>query len=169
MFVKRYCDNCEKTYDFEIKSPKDLDVLFCPVCGSHVGKESRDPAPRREAEKTEAKIGGFFATLLRISYLFFFVMSAIGIVAFFIKLYPVLYVVSAVVLVVYLIMLFSGITNFKLGIILVPIGGVVGFLITKSIPGICLGMMIVFCVRHLIRDMIYTLVWKLINKASNIK
>lgn len=169
MVVKRYCTNCEKTYDFEIKSPKDLEVLFCPVCGAHIDKESRDPGPKREAEKTEAQIGGVFATLMRIAYLFFFVLSGIGIIAFFLKLYTLLYVISAIVIVVYLIMLFSGTTNFKLGIIFVPIGGAIGFFITKSIPGICLGMMIVFCVRHLIRDMIYTLVWKLINKASNIK
>lgn len=169
MVVKRYCTNCEKTQNFEIKSPNDLNMLFCPECGAHVEKESRDPGPKREAEKAEAQIGGVFATIMRIAYLFFFVMSTIGIVAFFLKLYTVLYVVTAIVLVIYLLQLFTGTSNFKLGILLVPIGGVVGFLITKSIPGVCGGMMIVFCVRHLVRDMIYKLIFKLINKASNVK
>ena len=169
MVVKRYCTNCEKNYDFEIKSPNDLNVLFCPVCGAHVDKESRNPGPKREAEMAEAQIGGFFATVMRIMYLFFFVMSAVGIAAFFLKLYTVLYVVSAIVLVIYLIQIFTGTSNFKLGLLLVPLGGVIAFLITRSIPGIFLGMMIVFFLRHLIRDMIYRLIFKLINKASNIK
>lgn len=168
MFVKRYCTVCEKTYDFEIKSPDGLNRLVCPVCESQVGKESRDPRPKIEAERTEAKIGGVFARILRIAYLFFFVLSVVGIVAFFLKLYAVLYAVTAVVLVVYLIQLITGTTNFKLGVVLVPIGAVVSFLITRSIPGACLGVMIVFCLRHLIRDMIYRLILKLIGKASNL-
>lgn len=169
MIVKRYCTNCEKTQDFEIKSPNDLNLLFCPQCGAHVEKESRDPKPKRDAERTEAQIGGAFATIMRIAYLFFFVMSTIGIVAFFLKLYTLLYVVSAIVIAIYLLQLFTGTSNFKLGILLVPIGGAIGFFITKSIPGVCVGMMMVFCARHLIRDMIYRLIFKLINKASNTK
>lgn len=166
MFVKRYCTLCEKNYDFEIKKPDDLNMLFCPVCGAHVGKESRDPKPKMDAAKTETQIGKTIYTIMRIVYLFIFVMSVIGIVAFAFRLYTVLYVVTGIALVVYLIQIFTGYSSFKLGLILVPLGGVFGFLITKNVAGACLGMMAVFCIRFIIRDLLYKMLFKLIGRAN---
>ena len=46
------------------------------------------------------------------------------------------------------------------------IGAVVGYYYFKSIEGACLGVHIVFLIRHLIRDIFFTLLFKFIKMIS---
>ena len=43
--MKRYCEKCQKEFEFNINSMKDLDNLVCPDCGEKMeGWDAEDLA-----------------------------------------------------------------------------------------------------------------------------
>ena len=84
--MNRYCVNCQKEYDFKIKSMEDLDNLVCPVCGARIDKNSRKPAETGKNGKTaEGTIGNVVGGYFTIKYYFHFILAVIGLVAFFLS------------------------------------------------------------------------------------
>lgn len=164
--MKRYCPNCNTTYGFEIKRADDLNHLVCPECKQPIDKNSRPPIEGKSTDEVTTEIGNFIGFCLRFSYLFYFVLSAVGIVAFIFKWFPVLYVVTGTQLLVYIFLMIIGVRNFKWGLLLIPVGAIIGFIIFRSIAGICLGICIVYFVRHLIRDMFLRLIFKMVDFAN---
>lgn len=164
--MKRYCPHCKVEYDFKIKTISDLDTLVCPECKNPIDKNSRAPIKGKSTDDRSADIGKFIGFCLRFSYLFYFTLSVIGIVAFLFRLNTALYIVSGISLAVYIILMFIGVRNFKLGLVLLPIGALAGALIFKSPAGAAFGVCIVFFLRHLIRDIFLTLIFKLVDFAN---
>lgn len=155
----RYCSNCKKGTDFPIKSMTDLDNLICPECGSKVDKNSRTPIDKplvEDAAQAETLISAVFYYLYRIRYFFFLAFSITGIVAYFTGLDKLLYTVTAISVGVYVIGLMLGRIVFLSGIAFIPMGAALGYyLVSSSLDGICLGIMIVFAIRHMFKAFFY--------------
>lgn len=164
----RYCTKCCKEYDFDPLVVASTASLQCPGCGKVIGKDSRRPIDRRETLKMEENIGRGFYWLFRLSYIFYLLISTIGIVCFSFKFDKALFIITAFILGVFILQHISGYHTFKKGFIFLPMGAVAGFLIFKSVQGACFGVHIVFFLRHLIRDIFYALIWKLV-KLGNMK
>ncbi len=129
-------------------------------------KNSRDLSNRAETEKTEEAIGNIFAKLLYLSYIFYMVMGLLGVAGFLLGIYKLLYISTVISLSAFLIQFMTGTLIFRSGIIFLPIGAAAGYYYFKSIEGACLGIHIVFLIRHLIRDIFFRLIFKLIRMVS---
>ncbi|MBP5359437.1 MAG: zinc ribbon domain-containing protein [Treponema sp.] len=159
----RYCTNCRKDFDFTIKSMKDLDSLVCPECGSKIDKDSRSPAYEevsRGSEKTEDTIGHVFGCLMTLNYIFYIAISVAAIVAYNFHWDKLLYILTGISLGLFVIQLFFRAVAFRTGLIFLPLGAAIGYFVLKSVRGACLGIAIVFIIRHLIRE----LFWRLFSK-----
>ena len=140
----------------------DLDNLICPVCGGKIDKNSRAPVVD---DNMDAKIGSIFQKVFHFFYIFYMLCSVVGIIAYFLNLSTVLYVATGVCLVVFVIQWFSGYMTFRTGLIFIPVGALIGYLKLGTYEGACLGVMIVFAIRHLIRDIIFRLIWSLVGRS----
>ncbi len=160
----RYCTICREDYEFEPRAFTGTADLICPKCGNVIPKNSRHPMT--ENEKSAEAVGGAYLGILRIAYLFYLVLAVIGVIGYVIHSNPTLYVVTAVAVVCYLLQFITGTTPFRTGIIFLPIGGIAGYLILHSLPGVCMGILIVFLIRHIIRDLFFTLIRRLIEAGS---
>ena len=165
----RYCTNCRKDFDFTIKSMKDLDSLVCPECGASIDKNSRNPAEAevsRGSEKTEDAIGSLFGCLMTLNYIFYISISVAAIVAYNFHWDKALYILTGISLALFLIQQFSGSLAFRTGFIFLPLGAAIGYFVLKSVRGACLGIAIVFIVRHLIRALFWRLLSRLFGKLE---
>ena len=159
----RYCTKCRKDYDFspaDVSGPKDI---YCPVCQNLIPKNSRHPVDRTYTDKVETNLGNAVSIIFRIAYVFYMVVALIGVAAFLTKLDIILYVATGVALFAFVTQLFMKTLVFRRGLILLPIGALIGFLIFRTPQGACLGVNIVFLIRHLIRDIIYRIVHFLVK------
>lgn len=164
--MKRYCTNCQKEFDFTIKSMQDMDSLVCPVCGSKVDKDSRAPEYKEVSvgtNRTANAIGNAVSCLFTLNYMFYISVSIVAVVAYYFNLDKLLYTMTGISLGLFLIQFFTGSYTFRSGIIFLPIGAAAGYYLLKSIRGACFGIAIVFILRHLIRDLIIRLVIKLLE------
>ena len=162
----RYCVNCKKEFDFEPLAVSGREDLICPECGNIIDKNSRDPAAKERAEQEEDKMGMTFAKLMHLSYLFYMTMGLIGAACYFLRVYPLLFIVTIISLAAYIIQLISGTVTFASGMILLPAGAIAGYIFLGGIPGACLGIHLVFLIRHLIRDIIFRLIFAFIRAVS---
>ena len=162
----RYCENCKKDFEFAPLAVSGKDDLICPECGGIIGKNSRNPANRIDSDKTEAAIGNTFARLLHMSYIFYMVMGLLGVAGFVFGINKLLYIATAISLGAFIIQFLTGTLIFTSGVIFLPIGAAAGWFYFKSIEGACLGIHIVFLIRHLIRDIFFMLLFKLIRMMS---
>ena len=162
----RYCAYCKKEYDFDPLAVSGRGDLICPECGSIIGKESRDPSGKEMAEKTEEAIGSIYARLLHLSYIFYLTMGIIGVIGFIFEIYAVLYVVTFISLTAFILQFFTGTLIFRSGIIFLPIGAILSYLYFRTVEGACLGIHVVFLIRHLIRDIIFRLIFAFLRMIS---
>lgn len=160
--MERYCVNCNKSFDFKIKSMTDLDNLVCPECGAKIDKNSRKPVVE---DNMDAKIGSIFQKVFHFLYIFYMLCAVVGIIAFFLNLSKLLYVVTAISLLVFVLQLLSGRNTFRSGLVFLPIGAVAGYLKFGTYEGACFGVMIVFAIRHVVRDVILRLIWALVGRS----
>lgn len=152
----RYCTNCRQDFDF---APRDItgpDDLICPKCGSIIGKNSRHPVSK-ENEKIEENVGNAIASIWNIAYMFYVTLSIIGIVGYFFS-DKIFYLMVAITVAAYILQLITGTTTFTEGIIFLPIGAAIGYFVIGSIKGACLGILVVFLIRHILRDILWNLV-----------
>lgn|GEM_PF-957935 len=164
--MKRYCTNCQKEFDFTIKSMQDMESLVCPVCGSKVDKDSRAPEYKEVSagsNRTANAIGNAVSCLFTLNYMFYISVSIVAVVAYYFNLDKLLYTMTGISLGLFLIQFFTGSHTFRSGIIFLPLGAAAGYYLLKSIRGACFGIAIVFILRHLIRDLIIRLVIKLLE------
>ncbi len=159
----RYCENCKKDFEFAPLAVSGKDDLICPECGGVIGKNSRNPDRRVDSEKTEEAIGSIFAKLLHMSYIFYMVLGLLGVAGFVSGIDKLLYAATAISLAAFMIQFMTGTLIFASGIIFLPLGAAAGYYYFKSIEGVCLGIHIVFLIRHLIRDIFFMLLFKLIR------
>lgn len=165
--MNRYCPNCQKEFDFTIRSIEDLNHLVCPECGSRIDQNSRKPSEADASENTERAIGGLFAVVFRISYIFFALLSAIGIAAYLLHLEKLLYATTGICLAVFLLQLLMHLCTFKTGILFLPVGAAAGFLLLKSAEGACLGISAVFIIRHFLWELFSHLFGKLLHLTNS--
>lgn len=164
--MKRYCTNCQKEFDFTIKSMDDMNSLVCPVCGSKVDKDSRAPELKKVSDgtdKTVDAIGKTLSCLMTLNYMFYISISIVAVVAYYFNLDKLLYTMTGISLGMFLIQLFSRSLGFRSGIIFLPLGAAAGYYLLKSPRGACFGIAIVFILRHLIRDIILTIIIKILD------
>ncbi len=140
--------------------------LICPTCGNIIDKNSRNPESKAAIEETEEKIGRVYAALLHMGYIFYMVMGVIGATGFFLDVRMLLYVATGISLAVYVIQFLTGTVTFPSGVILLPAGAVACYFYFHTIEGACLGIHLVFLIRHLIRDVIFRLVLTFIRAVS---
>ena len=162
----RYCENCRKDFEFSPLAVSGKDDLICPECGQVIGKESRNPESRIDSGKTEEAIGNAFARPLHLSYIFYMVMGLIGVAGFAFGINRLLYAATAISLAAFILQFFTGTLIFTSGVIFLPLGAAAGYFYFKSIEGACLGIHVVFLIRHLIRDIFFALIFKLIRMAG---
>ena len=113
----------------------------------------------------DAKIGSIFQKVFHFVYIFYMLCAVVGIIAFFLNLSKVLYVVTAISLIVFVLQLLSGYNTFRSGLVFLPIGALVGYLKFGTYEGACFGVMIVFAIRHVVRDVIFRLIWALVGHS----
>ena len=162
----RYCENCKKDFEFAPLAVSGRDDLICPECGGIIGKNSRNPANKINSDKTEEAIGNTFARLLHMSYIFYMVMGLLGIIGFIFGVDKLLYIATGISIGAFIIQFLTGTLIFTSGIIFLPLGAAAGFIYFKTIEGACLGIHLVFLIRHIIRDIFFALIFKLIRMSS---
>ncbi len=162
--MKRYCKKCDKEFEFKIGSMSDLEDLVCPVCGEKVDKNSR--ADKGDMDSAAKAIGNTAHTLYNLSFIFYLVLAIIGIAAYFLHATTVLYVATGITLAAFILQYITGTVVFVSGIIFVPIGAVAGYFIIGSLEGASLGVHIVFAARHIIRDIIFSILWRIIGMGK---
>ena len=164
--MERYCTNCKKDFDFEPLAVSGKGDLICPECGNIIDKNSRNPAGKEMVDETEEKIGRTFANLLHMSYVFYLTMGVLGVIGYVFGLDTLLYIATAISLAAYIIQFLSGTLTFASGLILLPAGAILCWFYFGTLRGACLGIHIVFLIRHIIRDILYTLVFRFISMIS---
>ena len=162
----RYCENCKKDFEFAPLAVSGRDDLICPECGGIIGKNSRNPANKINSDKTEEAIGNTFAGLLHMLYIFYMVMGLLGIIGFIFGVDKLLYIATGISIGAFIIQFLTGTLIFTSGIIFLPLGAAAGFIYFKTIEGACLGIHLVFLIRHIIRDIFFALIFKLIRMSS---
>ena len=162
--MKRYCTKCKEDFEFDIKSMKDLDNLYCPKCGEKIDMESRHPTDPSIA-RNEETLGKVMMHLTQFAYMFYLIMAAIGIIGFGFRIYTLVYSTTFICLFVFIMQIIYRFETFPTGKFLLPLGALVGFLIFKTLSGICVGILFVFLIRHIIRDIFLGLVWKLVQSS----
>lgn len=149
----RYCNQCQKEYDFKISSVKDLENLTCPECGRLIPKDSRRPADNLPGEGTGAVIGKAYSGAIQFAFVMFLLCEMVGLVAFLLKWNVVLYVGTAMGCVAY-VFIYGW-----LNVIYIILGGFLGLFVWRSLPGICLGILVVMFVRRVCS----LIIWKCIS------
>ena len=162
--MKRYCTKCEKEFDFEIKSKEDLEHLYCPQCGEKIDANSRKPVDP-QIEENEQTIGNVMLYIFKFMYVFYMFMSILGIIGFIFKIDILLYETTIICLIVFIAQILTKHETFETGKVFLPLAAILGYLIFEDLRGICLGILIVFFVRHIIRDLIFGVIWKAIRMA----
>jgi len=160
----RYCTNCKSDFEVEpaaITSKKDL---ICPSCGNVVDKNSRRPSAI-DGDIVSEGVGNFVSGVFRLAWLFYVTLSVIGFLCFFIHADTALYIVTAISLLAYFIQFISGNAVFTSGIVLLPLGALIGYFLIHGLQGACFGVLLVFFVRHILRDIIWALINRFISQC----
>ncbi len=157
----RYCGQCQKEFEFAVKSTKDLEHLVCPECGRPIPKNSRRPSNPQD-KKIQDDIGNVFRILFYLSYVFFAACGVLGVTAYFLHWDTTLYTVTAIAALVYLLRY----RNSELGILWLTAGAGLGCRLEPAPRGICFGITVALIVRHLIRRLLWKLIYKFIRMIN---
>lgn len=114
----------------------------------------------------ENKIALILEKAFHLAYIYYVVLSIIGIIGYFTGCLKLMYVMTIIVLATYILSMLFGNGAFTLGLLFIPLGAVAGYFLINGIPGACLGILLVFLIRHVIRDIIWSLVAKLLSKIK---
>ncbi|MBP5157332.1 MAG: hypothetical protein ILP18_05625 [Treponema sp.] len=157
----RYCPNCHKEFDFAIKSIEDLDDLVCPECGCKIDRNSRRPLEEPDEGGVDMSLGLMLLVLVRIGFVFFALLSLLGVGAFFLHWSWGLRILTGICLLVFLMQLALGVHQFRSGPVFLPLGAAAGFFFLRSLDGVFLGIAAVFIVRHVLLEFVFWLFGKL--------
>lgn len=159
----RYCPNCEEEYDFKVSGAADLDNLICPACGRKVDKNSRKPKEPANEGQTEVAIGEAILTIYNVIYSFFVITGVLGMISFLLKWDILLYICTAVSILSYMRVNKEAGKEIGKGFLGVLIGAGLGWLIFKSIQGICFGAIVVLVAYYVLRMAILALIKMVMN------
>lgn len=163
----RYCATCQKEYDFDPLLVSGEAPLICPECGKEIPKNSRKPVDHKETEKMEENIGRGIGKLMHLSYIFFALVAAIGIAGYILNLENLVFACTGINLLIFIVQVFSRCVRFRLGLVFLPAGALAGyFLLQQRIMDACLGVLIVFLGRFLIKEVVIRLFWKLVRMGE---
>ncbi len=162
----RYCAKCKKEFDYPPRAITAAAPLICPECGSEIPKESRRPDHGLEADRSEEKIGKAASVIFHMIYIFYISMALIGSIGYVTGFHALLYVTAGISLAVYTVQAIAHVTAFPTGVVFIPLGAIAGYLIFKGLPGVCLGIHIVFAVRHILRDIVFRFIFWVIGKSQ---
>ena len=164
--IKRYCANCRQEYEFTPLAISGKSDLICPECGGVIDKNSRRPANEND-DQTEEKLGRATAVVFHFFYCFYALLGIVGAVCFFLGIDWLLYAVTIISIIAFIIQLIMGTLSFASGLLFLPLGAIFGYLfLGKSIRSACLGIHIVFLIRHICRDIIYRIIIKLVRAGN---
>lgn len=169
----RYCPKCRKSYEFDPAKVAGAASLTCPECGGSVPKNSRAPSEivrdREGYTKTDAAIGNTIRWLYRLSYMFYFVVSLIGLIGYFTRLSIILYIAAGICMLVFLSQLVTRTLVFRQGVYLLPLGAALGYqyLWWDRLDRALAGVLIVFIIRHIVRRIIWKLFAWLIKLGNS--
>lgn len=150
MQLTRYCRNCKKQYNFDIKDMKELENLICPVCGHKIDKNSRTGNNPSDGEVPAEFVGKAYYFFIRFFFLFFPLCGLIGVIAFFMQLKMLLYVTSCVGILVYIIRYGKSSKQLTWPILGVLLCGIY----FRTVDGVCLGIAASFIVRYVYQRII---------------
>lgn len=160
----RYCTRCQKEYDFDPIKISSGDELHCPGCGSVISNNSRKPVDHTATEKMENNIGNGIGKIMHLSYIFYGLMALIGIIGYIFQLDNLVYVMTGINMAVFIFQLVSRKLIFRWGILLLPAGAVAGYFLFYQRPvDACLGVLLVFLVRHIVRNIFFKLIRTLVH------
>lgn len=163
--MERYCSNCKKSFDFQIKGMNDLKNLTCPECGRPISENSRVPST---SEEDDVRAANALSNVFSFLYYFYIVIAGLGIAFYFLKFYNALFVTTAINLLFYAVMMLIGFNGFTSGLLFLPVGAVAGYIYFKTIAGACLGIQLTFAAYHIIRDVIWRLIYALVKFLSKL-
>ena len=163
--MKRYCSNCEIEFDFNVKSKEDLENLYCPECGKKIDANSRKPIDPK-IEENEETIGNVMFGIFKFMYIFYLLMSLLGIIGYIFKIDILLYETTIICLVAFFAQILTKHETFKTGRIIIPIAVVLGYFINRDIRDVCLAILLVFLIRHILRDILFGTIWKIIRSSK---
>ena len=161
----RYCPSCEKVYDFPPLAVSGKEDLICPGCGRVIAKNSRHPA-RDEGNSIEEGVGKLAALAFFLSYHCYFWLGIAGTICYLLNKTSCLYALTALSLSVFALQLFSGTLVFKWGCLLLPLGSLLAYFWLRTAPGACLGIHLVFLIRHLVRHLFFRLIAALVHMGQ---
>lgn len=163
----RYCEKCDKSFDFDIRDARQLDELVCPDCGSKIDKNSRPRMKGTSEDTVYRRIGNTYVIFITIIYLFSLVLACIGTFGFFTHLDKLLFIMTGVSLLSIFISIVSKRVS-GLWILLFVFGAVLGAIIVSNVSGIanifrgaCVGIELAIVLRYIIRDVFYRLIFAL--------
>ncbi len=162
----RYCTNCKKEFDFPPRAITAKEDLICPECGNVIPKNSRNPEHGVEAERSEEAIGRTVAVLMHLSYIFYITLAVVGIVGYYTGINKMLFIASGIMIFAYVIQFVTMTTSFPTGIIFLPLGALLNYLVFRDPRALLLGICFVFLIRHVVRDIFYHFIMWIIKKAA---
>lgn len=165
--MTRYCTNCRKDYEFDPKEVSGQKEIKCPVCGNMLSAYTRNPKKVYAERQADIAVSNGLARVFHFFWIFYMVMGLIGLGFFLAGMSTALHIVTVISLVIYVIQLLTGTIIFASGVYLLPLGAAAGFLFFKSIDGACLGVHVVFLIRHIVREILWKLLYWFIGKLQN--
>ena len=120
-----------------------------------------------ERSDAEVFVAKFTEKMFVVRYFFFLVCALPGIAGYFLKFDRLVYISTAVCVAVYLIIAYAYGRLF-LGALFLGLAAAAGYLITgNSYTGACLGILVVFVIRHLLKALLYKFVRALIEASKH--
>ena len=118
-------------------------------------------------DDAEVFVAKFVEKLFVIRYFFFLVCAMPGIAGFFLGMDRLVYISTGICTVVYLILALAY-ERLWLGVIFLGLAAAAGYLITGySYTGACMGILVVFVIRHIIKALIFKLVRALVEASKH--
>lgn len=156
----KYCENCQKEFDFKIQSVKDLDNLICPECGNVVDKNAKKPVEPGKQDQVEKMVTKGYATYIWLKYTVLLLSVLIGVIAYFAGWNQVLYITTFLGTFVY-VLIFG-----TFDLIYVVAGAIIGGIALKTIRGICLGILIAVFIRRVVLRLMFKVVSLLVREGN---
>ena len=150
-----YCIDCDYEFNYSINSMNDLSNILCPKCGNKIDINSKKKVYTSKGvlvfDKTVHKLLDFY-------YYFYFILSIIGLVGFYLGFNKLLFICSIISFIVYFIELIIGFTRNVLGLFGLIISFIVGVLVINDLfIGICVGACYLFLISGIFK-IIYNLI-----------
>lgn len=166
--MNRYCTNCRREFDFKITSMEQMDNLVCPVCGGKIDKNSRKPRDVETENRIEEAIGEGFYNAFRFAYYFYLICGLIGVAAFFLEWYGILYVLTGISLITVFVRFVGTAGRRPFFLLLILTCGGIGYYLYGTIQGICLGVMVALIIGHIFKTVILRLFFGFINWCNRL-